>query len=335
MHKILFIGSFLSKTRGTKGVGESLAELLEHDGIHIELVSRFENKVLRMLDVIISILFYKGLKVHIDVFSGNAFRIADLASRIAKFRNKEVILTLHGGKLAEFATAQMPMVKSLFHRASYIQTPSLFLQSYFQNEGFHINYLPNPLKLENFPFSREEVKKYSLLWVRGFSAIYNPEVPIKILNTLKVKFPDSRLTMIGPDRGLLNDCRKLVADLGLSNSVQFVGSIPNNELYKYYQSHEVYLNTTSYESFGVAVIEAASCGIPIVSNKVGEIPFLWKDKVNMLMVENNNIDQYVESIENIFENTELSKKLSLNARIKTESFSWDIMKTYWINLLKN
>lgn len=333
MEKILFIGSFLSLTRGTKGVAESIAEYLLEDKIEIKLVSRYENKFLRILDILFSVLFYKGNIVHIDVFSGSAFNIAVVASRIAKFRKKYIILSLHGGKLVEFSNERMYRVKSLFKMANYIQTPSKFLQVHFDKRGFEIQYLPNPLNLKNFPISRNEVKPHSLLWVRGFSSIYNPEIPIKVLGAMKKKFPNCTLTMIGPDRGLLSVCKKLVHDLDLENSVNFVGSVPNNELYIYYQTHAVFLNTTSYESFGVAVIEAASCGIPIVSNNVGEIPYLWDDKKNILMVDNNNIDRYVSCVSLLFEDHKEAINISMGAREKALSFDWHMIKPSWLKLL--
>lgn len=335
MEKILFIGSFLSLTRGTKGIAESIAEYLLEDGIEINLVSRHEQKLIRILDIIFSILFYKGNIVHIDVFSGTAFNIAVIASRIAKIRNKYIILTLHGGKLLEFSNERMRKIKSLFNTANYIQTPSKFLQEHFLKQGFDIQYLPNPLNLKSFPFNRNEVKPFSLLWVRGFTSIYNPEVPIKVLASLKAKFPDTKLTMIGPDRGLLNNCKNLAKELGVSNDVFFVGSVPNNELYTYYQTHAVYLNTTSYESFGVAVIEAASCGIPIVSNNVGEISYLWEDKKNILMVDNNSIDSYVSCVSLLFEDHSKAKNISELAREKALSFDWHMIKPTWLKILNN
>jgi SAM-dependent methyltransferase len=85
---------------------------------------------------------------------------------------------------------------------------------------------------------------------------------------LKKNFPQISLTMIGPDKGILNEILLMIKELGLESNIKIIGPISNQELFKYYQSHSVYLNTTSYESFGVALVEAAACGIPIVSTNV-------------------------------------------------------------------
>lgn len=333
INSILFIGSFLSKSRGTKGIAESLSERLQEDGIILNLVSTYENKLLRILDMLVSILVYQNKIIHIDVFSGPAFRIADISSRFAKLRKKEIILTLHGGKLIEFAELNELRIQIVFNRAEHVQTPSMYLQSYFKEKGFNVNYLPNSISLEKFPYSDKNRKPFSLLWVRAFTSIYNPDVPIRLIHQLLRTYPSATLTLVGPDKGCRSQIEALAQELGVSHRVDFVGSIKNDDLYRYYQSHSVYLNTTSYESFGVAVMEAASCGIPIVSNSVGEIPFIWQNGFNVLLVNDNNLDTYIKHITNIFESKELAENLSLNARNKAKQFSWENIKPMWIELL--
>lgn len=333
MNRILFIGTFLSKVRGSKGVAESLAEKLSAEGIHLSLVSKYENKFLRILDIFISILVYKGKKIHIDVFSGTAFYIADIASRFASFRGKEILFTLHGGRLAEFSMTCMPRIEQVFQRANYIQTPSLFLQSYFKKKGFDVQYLPNGIEVSKFPFERKCVNSFSLLWVRAFDKIYNPHVAVQILSRLKLKFPDCTLTMVGPDKGELASTKELAFQLGLDSSITYTGSIPNENLKDFYHQHAVYINTTSYESFGVAVVEAALCGIPIVSNSVGEIPYLWSHKENILLVNDNIIEEFELQISHLFNDTAISDKLSKNARSIAEKFNWVYISDKWIEIL--
>jgi glycosyltransferase involved in cell wall biosynthesis len=332
--QILFVGSFLSKNRGTKGVAETLAENLLQDGISIKLVSPFENKMIRIVHILFSILFYRGSKIHIDVFSGNAFMIAELASYLAKLLNKQIIMTLHGGRLIEFAANNQTRVKRMFERSHRIQTPSLFLRNYFLNLG-KIAYLPNSVPLEKFKFDRSQVKPYSILWVRGFSSIYNPLVPVKILLELLKYYPESTLTMVGPDKGLLKDVQDFTIKSKVDHHITFTGGVANDTLYKYYQTHAVYLNTTSYESFGVALVEAALCGIPMVSNHVGEVPLLWEDKNNILLVDNNNIDEYVKHIVSLFENNTFANSISMSARKNAEKFDWNLIKKSWISILKD
>jgi glycosyltransferase involved in cell wall biosynthesis len=328
MNKVLFIGNFLSQQKGTKGIVE---KFFLKEG---KLVSFKENKILRALDFLLNAAFFPYQIIHIDVYSGQAFNFAEKCAFIAKMRKKRVTLTLRGGALSEFFQNNSGRVEKLFEKADYIQTPSLFLKFFFEKEGFNINYLPNPIDLSSFPYQRIQFKEFSLLWVRAFTSIYNPQIPIKVLESLIQIFPEATLTMIGPDKGELNNIKKLAQELNLTDKITFTGPIPNNQLYKYYQKHHVYLNTTSYESFGVAVVEAAACGIPIVSNNVGEIPFIWTNGKDILLVDNNDIEQYVTHISSLFKDDKKANELSVNARIKTKEFDWQKIRPHWQRVLE-
>lgn len=333
--KALFVGSFLSKYRGTKGISEHLKELFESSNeISIRLVSKHKNKILRLLDIVVACFFSNYQTTHIDIFSDQAFYIARTASWIAKIRGKKIIMTLHGGKLPDYHIRNSDIFNKTLNRADSIQTPSRYLQQYFQNIGLKVEYLPNSITQKNFPFSLSEVKEPSLLWVRAFSPIYNPDLTVKILHEVRKTHPHATLTMIGPDKGELQHVKELINRLGLQDVVFIIGPVPNEQLFRYFHSHSVYLNTTSYESFGVAVMEAAACGIPIVSTKVGEIPYLWTDEEEILMVSGFEPEHFAKQVLRLFKNKDLALKLSINAHKKAEMFDWSRIKSRWIELLK-
>lgn len=337
VNKILFVGSFLSLGRGTKGISEKLADMLvDSPNLQIVLASRYENKILRLLDIVVRVFFLKYRYLHADVFSGRSFFVAEVAVAIAHWRSKSVLLTLRGGMLPKFYATHPKRVEKLFRRANFIMTPSLFLQAFFKERSFSIEYIPNGIDARLFFYDRPHVgSPVRLLWVRAFSSIYNPSLAVKVLHYVRQKFPDATLTMVGPDKGLLTDVQILADRLSLKEYIDIVGPVANNELPKYCHSHSVFLNTTSYESFGVAVMEAAACGIPIVSTCVGEIPFLWKDEEEILMVEKQDAMLFAEQVIRILTDDNLAEKLSRNARQKAEQYDWGRLLPKWIELLSD
>lgn len=333
MKKFLFVGSFLSKNKGTKDVAEKISIWLKKDAIDIELVSRKEQKLLRILDIVFRILTTKSKVVHFDVFSGQAFLITKIGSALARLRKKKIIMTLRGGALKEFAEANPEKVTSVLSRAHRLQSPSHFLIDYFKEHQLSIHYLPNPVYLPNFPYSRENVQPFSLLWVRAFTSIYNPELAVRILAEVRLHYPTATLTMVGPDKGELGKINGLIDHLNLRNAVEIVGPVPNEKLSSYYHRHAVYLNTTSYESFGMAIVEAAACGIPIVSTSVGEIPYLWQDEKNMMLVPSFDAGDFLSPIRKIFDDALFADQLSKIAREKILDFDWEIVQNKWKNIL--
>ena len=330
--KILFIGNFLSRTRGTKSVTENLADSKLSAYFDLKLSSDKETRFVRLLDMLVALLSFRGKVVHIDVFSGQAFRITQVISLIAKLLQKTLVFTLHGGALPEYSDQFPSRVRSVFSRAATIQTPSKYLQQYYNNKGFQINYLPNSVDLSNFPYSRSTVKQYSILWIRAFDSIYQPEMAIQVLNLVKQKFPTASLTMVGPDKGKLQEIQLAIAKMKLQDAVEIVGAVQNDQLFRYYQSHQVYINTTKFESFGVALVEAASCGIPIVSTSVGEVPLIWEDRKNILLSDVDDVKSMATNIELIFSDRTTADHISQNARENVKQFNAAIIVERWQEL---
>ena len=331
--RILFIGTFLSKTRGTLQVSESVSRVLKESGYEVNLVSKIENKLLRLLNIINSSCFRKFDVAHIDVFSNNAFLIARISSFLLSLRGKKIVMTMHGGMLPEFYRLNVNVVNRVLNRASIIQTPSLYLKEVFTNQGnFKVRYLPNAVNIELFKCERDKVIPLSILWVRAFDKIYNPKMAILAFSKIQKEFPNAKLTMVGPDKGELEEVINLAKRLKLIQKISFLGPIANDKLPKLYQSHEVYINTTSYESFGVALVEAASCGVPIVSTDVGEIPYIWEDNKNMLLVKKNASDEMAAKVLTLFRNHKLAKAIAKAASENVIQFSRSKIYPKWKSL---
>lgn len=322
--KILFIGNYLSKTRGSKGVAETIVNKIDNPKLIFRLSSKFENKLVRLIDFIWSLFFTKYDEIYVDIYSGKAFLITRLAVLASKIRRKKIIGTLRGGALKEYDKKNKGIILKTIKKIDRLQSPSKFLIHYFNQYKLNVNYIPNPISLIYFKYDRSKVVDNTILWVRAFDRIYNPSLAIKIIYELKKKVSDVKLTMIGPDSGLLKECLQLIDILDLKNNIKILGKIPHGELPLYYQTHDVFLNTTSYESFGNALVEAAACGIPIISTSVGEIPYSWEHKKNIILVNSFEAKAFSGVIRDLMQNHHLKSNLSLLARKKAEQY--DISK---------
>lgn len=336
LKKILFIGSYLSKHRGSIGPTELLAKYLSQNNFRVQLASTYPNKIFRLIDTVIKLLFYTGEIIYIDVYSGNAFRMAEISAFMGKLRNMKLVFMLHGGALPNFIRNNPNRVKKVFENQTNIYSPSQHIINAFRDYNITVKYQPNGVDLSRFPLKTTlNNNPIKLLWVRAFDSIYNPNVAIKILHKITIEFPEATLTMVGPDRGLLNQTKALANTLGLKNKVNFVGPIDNKLLYQYYQNHSILINTTSFESFGVSLIEAASCGIPIISNNVGEISLIWKNDVNIKLVEDNDIDQFATYIKQLNQNDKIRTEQIHQAHKNTFQFNNHITNNFWYNLLNH
>lgn len=328
------IGPIIIDQKSSGGEGEKLYQNLLKEGHTVFKKSGYRNKLLRLID---TLYFMWSKRNEYDqivalIFSGRAFVLEFLVFVLAKFLNKRIIGVLHGGALADFYTKFPTMVERLYNQCESLHTPSKFLQHYFLARGWDVGYLPNFVQLDNFPYTWKQQTNSNILWVRAFHDIYNPELAINAIAELKKEIPNIRLTMVGPDMGMLVTCKSLIKQLQLEDNITIVGFVPNSELLKYYQTHTIFITTTRFESFGVALMEAASVGIPMVSVAVGEIPLLWEKEKEMILCDADP-KQFAAQIKRVLLNTQLQENLSENAHQKAQSYTWKKIYPIWKTIL--
>jgi len=333
MKKILFIGSFLSSSTGTISVVEKLGNIWhKNNKLKLKYSSRKKNKFFRLLNIIYDVLIFKGDLIHIDVFSGYALIISYFAAFISYLKSKKIYLTLRGGSIPDHYKNNKFIYEYLFKMSTSISSPSKFI-IYNLPKKLNINYLPNPIDKNIFKPPLPSIKRSNLLWVRAFSKIYNPETPINALKLLIIKYPNLKLTMVGPDKGELSKCKKLIKKLKLENNINILGHIDHYQLPEIYKKHYIYLNTTSFESFGSALCEAAASELVIISTIVGEIPFTWEDKKNIIFFKNKDYFDLASKIEFVLNNPLFSEFISRESRKRIKCYSTEVISEKWIDYL--
>lgn len=125
------------------------------------------------------------------------------------------------------------------------------------------------------------------------------------------KFTDIRLVMAGKPGDYHHVLEKTVLELGLKDSVDFIGIISEEKKIDLMQKCSMYIQPTLFEGFGVATAEAMACGAPIISSFVGAVPEVVGDAGRYA-----NGEQPYEiacAIMEILESPELAETLSKKA----------------------
>ena len=158
----------------------------------------------------------------------------------------------------------------------------------------------------------------------------------EVISLLRGKFPEIHLTMFGPnlDNRLFCAVQKLIKEKDLSLNVDIAGPIQKSDVPTQLQKSDIFLNTTRYESFGVAVMEAAALGLPIVTTNIGELPYLWTDGEDALLAPCDDAKAMADAIERVLTEQGLAERLSRNARVKAEGYDWSAILPQWENLFQ-
>jgi len=335
--KILYIGNRLTKHGFSLTTIETLGPLLEDEGFDMEYASDLRNPFFRLLDMILKVIRNRSKVAYviIDTYSTLSFWGTWVVAQLCRILNMRYIPILHGGNLPWRLDHNQVSSSKIFRNSYCNVAPSNYLSDSFQSRGYDTLMIPNSIEISKYDFRPSSEIKPRLLYVRAFHKIYNPTLAVKLVAELKKQDPETELCMVGPDKdGSMEECKQLVKDLGLSNSVKFTGKLSKEEWHKLARNYCIFINTSDFDNTPVSVIEAMSLGLPVVSTRVGGIPFLIKDKTHALLVEKNNVSEMKEAVSHLVDNPDVTLDLVNNARHLAENFDWTVVKNQWNDLLK-
>ena len=334
--RLCFVGPMLGSNPGwVTTQGEILADLFKKSGYKVWKTSSIPNRFLRLLDTVNSLITWRNYYdvAVISIFSGKAFIMADISSMIVQSLNKPIIFCLRGGNLPEFSKRNYHWVERVLSRADRIIAPSYYLAEFTSRFDKKAEIIPNILRIEEYPFRLREILNLKLLWMRTFHEIYYPEMAVEVLAEVKKTYPGVKLTMAGQEKGGLEAVQKIVRDKNLETEVRFAGFLDQEKKRKEFGSHDIFINTNRIDNMPVSVIEAAAFGLPVVATNVGGIPYLLKNNVTALLVDEGDIKSMADAVIRLFQHPYLASSLSLQGRILAESCAWENVFRSWENVL--
>jgi len=114
--------------------------------------------------------------------------------------------------------------------------------------------------------------------------------------------------------------RDLAKKLNIDESVKFIGYIPYEDLPLLYNGSECFVFPSLYEGFGIPLLEAMSCGRPVITSNVSSLPEIGKDAV--LYVDPYNENDIASKMEKLVEDRELRGALIKKGISRAQEFSW-------------
>jgi len=334
---ILYIGNNIHSKTNNVTYMVTLSGLLKKEGFELVMTSSKNNQLLRIIEMLFSIVKYrkKISYIFIDTYSTRNFYYALVCSQLARFFKLKYLPILHGGNLPSRLHNSSKLCDLIFKHSYKNIAPSNYLKIAFENKGYEVLFIPNVLAIKSYKFKIRKEYSPSLLYVRAFDKIYNPQMAVRVLAELLKKYPTAKLCMVGPDKdGSLQECKQLSFSLKVSESIEFKGLMPKVTWHKLSEKFDFFINTTTLDNTPVSVMEAMALGLPVVSTNVGGIPFLIEDKVTGILVPSNDVRAMANVIVKHLENQNVLNNIVQNARQKVEEFDWEIVKNQWKAILK-
>ena len=131
-----------------------------------------------------------------------------------------------------------------------------------------------------------------------------------------------KLVIIG-DGPCRKEYEELARELGVSEDVEFVGKVPNNELPWWYNSFSVAVSLSRSESFGVVAVEAMACGCPVVVSDADGFREVVQDGITGFVVPKEEPQKAAAAIQRFIDSPSLREVIGNNGIEHVKSrYSW-------------
>ena len=191
----------------------------------------------------------------------------------------------------------LPKIKRAIRAASCFTVVSPSLKDILTNKLGKVassamwlpNVLPPKYELQSLTKKKEtnnRENKYIFLSVGNMLPVKGHEFVIRAFALIVQKYTNSMLRLVG-DGPLKNELEVLAKKLNIEDKVVFTGEVDSDSVRKEMLNADVFVFPSRSETFGVALIEAMSCGLPVVSTACGGPEEIVDDNTGILVEPEN------------------------------------------------
>jgi L-malate glycosyltransferase len=267
--------------------------------------------------------------VHAFSASYWSFLLAPVPAMLAgRLFRKKVILNYRSGEANDHLTRWRTAVP-LMRLANAIVVPSAYLVSVFARHGLTARSVPNFVELEHLPYRQRHELRPVFLSNRAFEPHYNVSCVLRAFGRIQSRMPQAQLIVAG-DGWLRPRLQDEARELGLRN-VSFRGALTSDRMAKLYDEADVYLNAPNIDNMPSSILEAATCGLPIVTSDAGGIPYIVRDGATALLTACDDDAALAAAATRLFEEPGLASRLAAAARGEVlDRYTWQAVETRWM-----
>lgn len=147
---------------------------------------------------------------------------------------------------------------------------------------------------------------------------------------------DIRLLIVGRGEDEYKEkCFEHAKEIGIQNAIIYEEYLDQKYLPLVYSYSDVFLLPTSYEIFGMVLLEAMYFGAPAITTYNGGSSMLIKNGQNGIIIDNFQISDWKESVQRLLCDDILKSKIVENAKFKIENeFTWEALADKFIEVFE-
>lgn len=181
---------------------------------------------------------------------------------------------------------------------------------------------PNVFSIDAYRQNKSVEKEFDFLFLGDLVPPKGLELLIGSIAILQKSHPHVRVALVG-DGPLRNQLEEQVASLQIDKNVFFLGAIQPEDVPNYLNKTKSFVMTSRIEGLPMAMIEALSCGLPVIMPDVGDVTSVAVDHQNSLIVSPATDSGFSNAMKALMEDRELYDRLQKGTIKTREMFSKD------------
>lgn len=143
--------------------------------------------------------------------------------------------------------------------------------------------------------------------------------------------PSEQLVLVGAKGWLSEKIYRRIENSPLKNQITWLGQMPEEDLPSIYNGAGLLAYPSIYEGFGLPVVEAMACGVPVVATKTSSVPEIVQDAG--LLVDPYNAEELAGAMHALLKDQQLRREMAERAVARAQFFSWgkmarEMLETY-------
>lgn len=161
----------------------------------------------------------------------------------------------------------------------------------------------------------------------------NLSVIVKAFSLLPLPLRQNyKLVFVGGQGWNNREFEKTILDYNLKEQIILTGFVPDEDLPYLYNRAELFIYPSLYEGFGLPLLEALSCGAPVIASNVSSLPEVAGKAA--ILVNPRNEKELAQKIKLVLTNPKLSSSLRKKGPIQAKKFSWQKAAAETLKLFK-
>ncbi len=207
-----------------------------------------------------------------------------------------------------------------FKEADYISIPSLFVKRTFLEKGIpesKLIHVPYGVDLSSFKQIPKKDNVFRVVFAGGMTLQKGVHYLLQAFAELNL--PNSELILLG---GLTDEMKPFFKKY--QGHYNYLGHVPQGDLHKYYSRGSVFVLPSIQDGFGMVIIQAMACGLPVIATTNTGGPDIIEEGESGFVIPIRDTEALKEKLTCLYENPDIYRQMGQSAKKRVSSgFTWD------------